>query len=182
MKTKTAKKAPEKYDTTSATGCCCLEPMGSTEIKIKPPADVPLLTAAGNHRSEEVFHTLEQTLFDMVCTQLMPTHSQRTAEYKWTVCCYHQTRMHLLPECIFASFICGMAKAGLRLWCNLELRNSPGESSGHYCSVPCPNHITYPGTNQGGRGKDSHAKRFLNNNFLNGAKMLFSPAEVSCGK
>lgn len=67
MKTKTAKKAPEKYDTTSATGCCCLDPMGSTEIKIKPPADVPLLTAAGNHRSEEVFHTLEQTLFDMVC-------------------------------------------------------------------------------------------------------------------
>lgn len=72
--------------------------------------------------------------------------------------------MHLLlvqNTSFFASLICG-----LRLWFNLELRISPGESSGHYCSVPCPNHITYPGTDQEGRGKDSHAKRVLTAIFL----------------
>lgn len=160
--------------------------MGSTEIKIKPPADAPLLTAAGDHRSEEVFHTLEQTLFDMACTQSMPAYSQRTAEYKSPVYCDHHTRMHLLlvqSTYFFGSLICGMAKTGLRLWCNLELRSSPGESSGHYCSVPCPSHIPDAGTDQEGRGKHSRAKRFPAAMFFgNGAKMLFSQAEVSCRK
>lgn len=123
--------------------------MESREIKIKPPADVPLLTAAGDHRSEAVFHTLEQTLFWHGQYTGNATYSQRTAEYKWPVCCYHHTRMHLLlaqSTYFFVSLICGMGKTGLRLWCNLELRSSPGESSGHHCTIPCPNHITYPGT------------------------------------
>lgn len=135
--------------------------MESREIEIRLTAEVPLLTAAGDHRSEEVFHTLEQTLFDMISTQVMPTYSQRIAEYKWLVYYYHHTRMHLLlaqSTYFFASLICGMAKIRLRLWWNLELRSSPGESSGCHCTVPCPNHITYPGTDQGGQGKDSHAK------------------------
>lgn len=152
--------------------------MGSTEIKIKLPADVPLLTGVGDHRSEEVFHTLEQTLFDVVYIQLMPTYSQRTAEYNWPVYCYHHTRMHLLlvqSTYFFASLICGMAKTGLRLWCNLELRSSPSESSGHYCSVPCPNHITYPAIYQEGRGKDSSAKRFPAAIFLEMVPKCYFP-------
>lgn len=101
------KKVPKKYDTASATGQCCLDPMGRTEIKIKPPADVPLLAAAGDHRSEEIFHSLEQTQFDMVCTWLMPTYSQRTAEYKWPVLLLspHQNASPVSPEHIFLCFL-----------------------------------------------------------------------------
>lgn len=111
----------------------------------------------------------------MANTQVMPTYSQRTAEYKWPVCCYHHTRMHLLlaqSTYFFVYLICGMGKTGLRLWCNLELRSSPGEPSGHHCTIPCSNHIAYPGTDQV-KVKTAMPKDSSLPFFGNGAKILF---------